>query len=244
MPEANTVLSDYNVIHTYGRCLESRVQCAAVSTWRCPTKEPPHQNSVRREPCRKMAAIHGHRPGRDSSPPTTRNPGTSGWPHSVIQGNVQDFSWVQYALLEFTGMGRLAHYKLTCYKVQILGGQQWCDDLWFWQPLMNWAEFEPATQEAMTSTQGKASETVPTLGATVGRAVELSLDVTTRLGLLVVVVGRLVVVVLTVVASIVTSGMGVTNLCAQHQTETCWSSPWAHMANTSTSSSQLKQLSC
>lgn len=73
----------------------------------------------------------------------------------------------------------------------------------------------------MTSTQGKASETVPTLGATVGRAVELSLDVTTRLGLLVVVVGRLVVVVLTVVASIVTSGMGVTNLCAQHQTETC-----------------------
>lgn len=69
--------------HTYGRCFESRVQCAAVSTWRGPTKEPPHQNSVRREPCRNMAAIHGHRPGRDSSPPTTRNAGTSGWPQSA-----------------------------------------------------------------------------------------------------------------------------------------------------------------
>lgn len=59
------------------------MQCAAVSTWRGPTKEPPHQNSVRREPCKKMAAIQGHRPGRDSSPPTTRKAGTSGWPHSA-----------------------------------------------------------------------------------------------------------------------------------------------------------------
>jgi hypothetical protein len=71
------------VSFTYCRCLESRVQCAAVSTWRGPTNEPPHQNSVRREPCKKMAAIQGHRPGRDSSPPTTRKAGTSGWPHSA-----------------------------------------------------------------------------------------------------------------------------------------------------------------
>lgn len=67
------------------------------------------------------------------------------------------------------------------------------------------------------------SETVPTLGATVGRDVVVLLDVTTGLGLLVVVVGRLVVVVvLTVVATVTTSGAGVMNLLSR---------PWAHVTN-------------
>lgn len=46
---------------------------------------PPHQNSVLLAPCKKIAAIQGHRPGRESSPPTTLYLAYSGWPQSVIQ---------------------------------------------------------------------------------------------------------------------------------------------------------------
>jgi hypothetical protein len=61
---------------------------------------------------------------------------------------------------------------------------------------------------------------LPALGATVGCRVEpplttLLLDVTTRLGVLVV-VGRLVVV-----ATVVMSGIGVTNLDGQNRPGTC-----------------------
>jgi hypothetical protein len=120
--EHSSVCKSYSssVSPTYGRCLESRVQCAAVSTWRVPTKEPPHQNSVRREPWRNMAAIHGHRPGRDSSPPTTRNSGTSGWPQSAnnklailkmwADCHRRDFSSVPLSLL------------MGCYKTPKVGG--------------------------------------------------------------------------------------------------------------------------
>lgn len=60
------------------------MQCAAVRICLSPINEPPHQNSVLLGPCKKMAAIHGHRPGKASSPPTTRNFGTSGRPQSII----------------------------------------------------------------------------------------------------------------------------------------------------------------
>lgn len=69
---------------TYDLCLVSLVQCAAVNTCFAVIKEPPHQNSVRLDPCKKIAAIHGHFPGNASSPPTTRKFGFSGCPHSII----------------------------------------------------------------------------------------------------------------------------------------------------------------
>lgn len=70
----------FSWVFTYGLCLVSLVQWAAVSTYRVPMRDPPHQNSVLLVPCKNMAAIQGHRPGRDSWPPTTRNFGTSGRP--------------------------------------------------------------------------------------------------------------------------------------------------------------------
>jgi len=70
---------------TYGICLLSRVQCAAVRICLGPINEPPHQNSVLLGPCKNIAAIHGHRPGKASSPPTTRNFGTSGRPQSNLK---------------------------------------------------------------------------------------------------------------------------------------------------------------
>lgn len=57
---------------TYGRWRESLVQCAAVKTYFLPINEPPHQNSTRLSPCKKIAAIHGHSPDSASRPPTTR----------------------------------------------------------------------------------------------------------------------------------------------------------------------------
>lgn len=60
------------IVESYGRWRESRVQCAAVNTYLVPIKEPPHQNSTRLSPCRKIAANHGHSPDSASSPPTTR----------------------------------------------------------------------------------------------------------------------------------------------------------------------------
>ncbi|KAI9581191.1 hypothetical protein GQX74_013778 [Glossina fuscipes] len=47
-----------------------------------PIREPPHQNSVRLEPCRKIAAIQGHCPLGASMPPTTRPAEYSCWPQS------------------------------------------------------------------------------------------------------------------------------------------------------------------
>lgn len=67
---------------TYGLCLESLVQWAAVSIWEAVIKDPPHQNSLLRGPCRNMAAIHGQLPGAASSPPTTLKLADSGCPHS------------------------------------------------------------------------------------------------------------------------------------------------------------------
>lgn len=59
------------------------MQWAAVKTCLAEIKEPPHQNSVRLFPCKKIAAIHGHFPGAASSPPTTRKFAFSGWPQST-----------------------------------------------------------------------------------------------------------------------------------------------------------------
>lgn len=69
--------------------------------------------------------------------------------------------------------------------------------------------FELATQQAsvILPTLQANRETVPASGGTVGPP-----DVTTTLGLLVVVVSLVVVVVLTVVGTVTTSGIGVTNL--------------------------------
>lgn len=53
-----------------GRCLESRVQWAAVRTYLVPINDPPHQNSVRFGPCKNIAASQGHWPVGASTPPT------------------------------------------------------------------------------------------------------------------------------------------------------------------------------
>uniref|UniRef100_A0A1A9Z882 Uncharacterized protein n=1 Tax=Glossina pallidipes TaxID=7398 RepID=A0A1A9Z882_GLOPL len=47
-----------------------------------PIREPPHQNSVRLEPCKKIAAIQGHCPLGASTPPTIRPAEYSCWPQS------------------------------------------------------------------------------------------------------------------------------------------------------------------
>lgn len=75
----------HSIVYSYGLCLESLVQWAAVRMCFGPMRAPPHQNSVRRGPCRNMAAIHGQRPGSDSSPPTTRNFSTCGCPQSGMK---------------------------------------------------------------------------------------------------------------------------------------------------------------
>lgn len=66
---------------TYGLWRESRVQWAAVSTYFEPIKEPPHQNSTRLSPCRKIAANHGQSPLSAATPPTTRPEDCSCCPH-------------------------------------------------------------------------------------------------------------------------------------------------------------------
>lgn len=68
--------------NSYGFCRESRVQWAAVKMYLFPISDPPHQNSVRFAPCRKIAASHGHSPFAASMPPTIRPDVYSCWPHS------------------------------------------------------------------------------------------------------------------------------------------------------------------
>lgn len=60
------------ILYTHGLCRESLVQCAAVKTYFFPINDPPHQNSTRLSPCKKIAANHGHSPDSASKPPTTR----------------------------------------------------------------------------------------------------------------------------------------------------------------------------
>lgn len=77
---------------TYGLCLVSFVQWAAVKICLDEIRDPPHQNSVLRGPCKKMAAIHGQLPATASSPPTTRNFAVSGCPQSTNKfRNVKNF---------------------------------------------------------------------------------------------------------------------------------------------------------
>ena len=57
---------------TYGRFLASLVQWAAVTIVCLETSIPPHQNSLRLLPCKKMATIHGCSPSKVVLPPTIR----------------------------------------------------------------------------------------------------------------------------------------------------------------------------
>ena len=69
---------------TYGRFLASLVQWAAVTIVCLETSIPPHQNSLRLLPCKKMATIHGCSPSKVVLPPTIRPWGIFAAPHSVI----------------------------------------------------------------------------------------------------------------------------------------------------------------
>lgn len=66
---------------------------------RDPIKDPPHQNSVRLEPCKNIAAIQGQRPGRASSPPTTRYLPEFLTPHSTTRIYPQLSVAVAYSFL-------------------------------------------------------------------------------------------------------------------------------------------------
>ena len=80
------------ITSTYGRCLESLVQWAAVRMYLVPISDPPHQNSVLFGPCRKMAASQGHSPVLDSIPPTILPVEYSCWPQS--SGSIMLSSWL------------------------------------------------------------------------------------------------------------------------------------------------------
>lgn len=89
----------------YGLCLESRVQCAAVSTYFDPISDPPHQNSTRLDPCKKMAASQGHSPLPASTPPTTRPDEYSCWPHSLESTKLPLRSSIPVASTTDSGFG-------------------------------------------------------------------------------------------------------------------------------------------